>query len=403
MLAHSPPLPLIIDHLYGNDDITAEDEEGIILALQHRDRVRRIRLVKPIPILQKLISDLDGEFPILEYMLIQHQRFQSPLIKHNTNLSLPETFRAPHLCHLMLMNFAIPIGSPLLTNMGNLVTLSLQMIPPSAYFHPDALLQRLSLIPQLETIGVTFGSYYPSGDVKRQLLRSPMTRVTHPNLRWLGFRGASAYLEALLPWVTAPLLEKLQLLFFEELTYSFPHLQQFMSTAENLRLETATLSFHEDCLSVVVSPHEGTERPSYALGMNFSGRRFDWQLASTARALHTLRPAFSTVEHLTLAYERGSISPEWNDEADRTQWRELLGSFGGVKTLRVGRHYRLIKQLSRALQPGEGESPTELFPELRELDTTSDLGTGTPTHAFTVFIDSRQKAGRPVTMVYSGS
>jgi hypothetical protein len=46
MLAHSPPaIPLIIDHFDDEyQDLTAEDEKGIILALQHRDRVRRIRI-----------------------------------------------------------------------------------------------------------------------------------------------------------------------------------------------------------------------------------------------------------------------------------------------------------------------------------------------------------------------
>jgi hypothetical protein len=70
-----------------------------------------------------------------------------------------------------------------------------------------------------------------------------MTRVTLPNLRWLGFRGTSAYLEALLPWVTIPLLEKLQVYFFNRMIYSIPHLRQFMSTAGNLRLKTATVTF----------------------------------------------------------------------------------------------------------------------------------------------------------------
>src|SRR6266446_2500314 len=113
MLAHSPHLPIIIDHLDQYDGITAKDEEGIIHALQHRDRVRRIRLAKPIPILEKLIITLDGEFPILEYLFIEDQPYQLPVA--DRNLNLPETFRAPHLRHILLSNFVIPIGSPLVT------------------------------------------------------------------------------------------------------------------------------------------------------------------------------------------------------------------------------------------------------------------------------------------------
>jgi hypothetical protein len=393
MLAHSPPLPLIIDHLDQHNDITAADEQGITLALQHRDRVRRIRLKKPVPILQKLIMALDGEFPILEYLSIIHQRYRRPSIEHNTRLNLPETFRAPHLRHIVLMSFAIPIGSPLLTTTGNLVTLSLNSIPPSAYFHPNALLQRLSLMPQLEILGILFNSHFPSRDIERQLFRTPIvSRATLPNLRWFGFQGASAYLEALIPCVTMPLIERLQVSFFNQLTYSIPHLQQFMGTAENLRLNSATLTFLLDHLTLVVYPHKGARM--FTLVMAISGRHLDWQVASTAQVLQTLRTVFSAVEHFTLESKRHLISSEWKNEADRAQWRELLGTFDNVKTLLVDDE--LVEQISRSLQPGDGESPTDLLPELQELSYPAR----SPENAFTPFVDARQKADRPVTVIH---
>jgi hypothetical protein len=77
------------------DVLTPEDEEGIILALQHRDRVRRIRIRKPVSILQKLIIALDGEFPILEFLLIEHQRYHRPLIDYITNLNFQKHFGHP--------------------------------------------------------------------------------------------------------------------------------------------------------------------------------------------------------------------------------------------------------------------------------------------------------------------
>jgi hypothetical protein len=126
--------------------------------------------------------------------------------------------------------------------------------------------------------------------------------------------------------------------------------------------------------------------------MLLGGRRLDWQVTSAA-ALGTVS---SSVEHLTLETDRPFISSESDDEADHTQWRELLGSFGNVKTLQVG--YGLVEQLSRALQPGEGESPTELLPELQEL---SYFSTGASLDEFTPFIDAFQNAGRPITVVRS--
>ena len=392
MLAHSPPnIPLIIDH-YDEDyqDLIAEDEEGIILALKHSDRVRRIRLLKPIPILQRIIIALDGEFPILEFLSIEHQRRHRPVIEKIPNLNFPETFRAPHLHQLVLRNFATPIESPPLTGMGNLVTLFLAKIPSSVCFHPNALLQRLSLLPQLETLVIGFNL---SRDVERELLRTPITtRVTLPNLRLLGFRGASTYMEALLPWVTIPLLEKLQICFFNQMIYSIPHLQQFMSTAGNLRFKAATFRLDEDCLTVEAHPYKGAKLSTFF--MELGGKHLDWQVVSAAQVFHTLRTVFSAVEHLILDYDRHDISSEWNDHANRTHWRELLGSFDKAKTLRV--EFGLVEQVSRALQPGEGESPTELFPELQELSYSSE---GSARNVFALFIDARQKAGRPITAV----
>ena len=63
MLAHSPPLPLFIDYVDKHHDITSEDEEGILLALQHHDRVRWIRFIMPIPALQKVIIALGIGIP----------------------------------------------------------------------------------------------------------------------------------------------------------------------------------------------------------------------------------------------------------------------------------------------------------------------------------------------------
>jgi hypothetical protein len=100
MLAHSPLLPLIID--YGDEDreATAQDEEGIFLALRRRRRVRCIRLWMHLSKLQKLVMAMDGEFSTLEYLYIK------PVTDDDNSLILPETFRAPHLRRFSLRDVA---------------------------------------------------------------------------------------------------------------------------------------------------------------------------------------------------------------------------------------------------------------------------------------------------------
>ena len=179
MLAHRPPLPLIIDYI-GDHDITAREKEGILVALRKRDRVRRIRLQIPVLDLETLVVALDEEFPMLEYLAI------APPVTYGTSLMLPKTFQAPHLRHLMISNTAFFRGSPLFTTAACLVTPSLVWVDPSTYLYPGDLLQHLSCVPQLEKLQISFDCPLPPKTLRRMLHMPIMTHATFPNLRRLG-------------------------------------------------------------------------------------------------------------------------------------------------------------------------------------------------------------------------
>ena len=211
-----------------------------------------------------------------------------------------------------------------------------------------------------------------------------MTRVMLPNLRWLGYQGTSAYLEALLPWVTIPLLEMLQVYFFNRLIYSIPRLEQFLSTARNLRLKTTTVTFDEDFLSVMGYLDNGAKM--YSLDMKLGGKLLDWQVVSAVQVFQPLKEVFCAVEHLTLEYDRDIIPSEWVNQADHAQWREVLGSLSNVKNLFMDGE--LVGKLSRALEPGEGGSSTELLPELQELSSSAKASS---LDVFTLFVYTVRK------------
>ena len=100
MLAHSSHLPIVLDYIDQNHDITAEDEGGVMLALQQRHRVRHIRLLMPGSNLQKLVPAIDGEFPMLDSLSLAFSQEDPDKI----NLKLPKTLQAPQLRVLVLTN-----------------------------------------------------------------------------------------------------------------------------------------------------------------------------------------------------------------------------------------------------------------------------------------------------------
>ena len=385
MLAHSPPLPLVVDYTEKGRNITTDDEEGIILALKQHERVLRVRL--KVTSQRKFLAAMDEEYPILEYLIIG-----PPDEDNNTTLIFPETFRAPHLPHFRPRGFALPIGSRLLTTSVGLVTLSLVMLHPSTYFHPNNLLQWVALMPQLETLSIYFEFSIPNRDVKRQLTHAPVIApVTLPNLHHFLFRGVSTYLDALVHRITAPRLAKLDIDFFSQLTFSVPRLPEFINSTENLRSESATFKFFGEYVSVAVYPRE---LRVYSLGILVDGWHLDWQVSSMAKISDLFSQVFSAVGHLTLDHEEHSQSSEEHNKVERTEWRNFLRPFSKVKTLRI--YDGLVEELSRCLELEDGELPLELLPELQELRYSGSGDTGDP---FTSFINARQNTGRPVTLV----
>ena len=388
MLAHSPPFPLIIHYAMKGRDITTDDEQGIIFALKQRGRVLRVRLsTLDTSLLVKIIAVMDEEYSILEYLIIE-----PPSEDNSTIFAFPETLQAPHLRLLALRGFTLPMGSRLLTTAVSLVTLYLVMVHPSTHFHPNTLVQWISLMPQLETLTIYFKLSIHSRNVVVQHTHTPIIApVTLPNLHYFQFHGVSTYLEALVHRITTPRLEKLNVDFFNQLTFSVPCLVEFMNTTENLRFDTAAFRFSNRRVRVEVSCRGET---GYAFCIRIFCWHLDWQVSSMAQISNSLSQMFSAVEHLSLQHEVHRQSSEEHNEVDRTEWRRLLRPFRNVKTFRI--ENGLVKDLSHCLQLDDGELPLELLPELQELTYSGSGDTG---DAFTSFVDARRNAGHPVTLV----
>jgi hypothetical protein len=278
-----------------------------------------------------------------------------------------------------------------MTAMG-IVTLSIFMRQPSTYFQPNTLVEWISFMPQLDTLLISFLSPVPNRYVGRQLTHTPlMTQVTLPNLRSFGFRGVSAYLEAVVHRITAPRLEKLAVQFFKQLTFSVPRLVQFMNTTENLRFDSSKVVFSGN---EVYAKLYREEDEAYVLSVSVFCWHLDWQVSFVAQFFDSRGQIFPAVEKLALYHKVHNRSSEEHNHVDHAEWHKLLRSFNNVKNLRV--EDGLAEKLSRSLLLDNGELPPGLLPELQELTYSGNDNTG---DAFTPFIDARLKAGLPVNLV----
>jgi hypothetical protein len=254
------------------------------------------------------------------------------------------------------------------------------------------LLQTLSLLPHLELLDIGFRSPISKRDIERQLLQSPITtHITLPNLHHFRFTGVSIYLEALLPHVTTPRLETLNVQYFNQLTFSVPRLLQFMTTVENFSFNRVKFLFHHEAVAVFVHPTVETGISRHFVDVHCG--HLDWQVSSVAQIFNVLSPLFSDVVDLALDYREHTSSSESHNQVDRTQWRDLLRAFRNVKKLRV--HNGLVRDLSRCLQL-DGEPPLELLPELTELVCPAG---SVNDKTFSAFIDEREVAGQPVKLI----
>ena len=401
MLAHSPPLPLAIDFFHTHRDITTEDEKEIFLALERRDRVRRVRLlIPPRDMMWNLIWAIGEEYPVLGCLIMT---LNVP-VGYQMARELPR-LQAPRLRHLILRGFMLPIKSRLLATAVGLVTLCLDMYRHNN-FQPDTLLQILlsiSLMPQLETL--LFVLPHRNMGLRFRVLDALfMTQqVTLPNLRRLVLEGFSECTEAVVRHIAAPLLETLDIRFFDQLmlTVRLPCLFQFVNTTENIRFDCAKFKFFGEGSRVDFYPR--TEAKTHSLSIYVHNDHLRWQVSALAEIFNsTIFPSqiFSTVEHLTLEQRVHRSTSERHKEVDRTKWRNLLRPFSNAKTLHVDDG--LANVLFRIFPP-EYESPDngklalELLPGLEELTYCGWLRSNDTAFTSSI-IDTRQNAGHLVTL-----
>jgi len=403
MLSHSPPFPLIIDY-DGRQPLSAKDEEGALLALQKHDRVRYIHLYASTTVLDKLFAAMNGPFLLLEdlELFIEHSNADEDESEGDKpgRPRLPQSFQAPHLRQLDLSRVGdvTEVRLPLLTSLISLVHLALVGIPTSSYLPLDYLASCLSLMPQLEYIGLVFEIYILSDDTAREPTDPPnVKQIPLPNLTGIFFQGDSSYLEGLAAQITAPHITTFNATFYDQPS-SIPHLSDLLITAAGLRFPIACIKFPGTCIddpnvAICMASSEqtlGRQSNFPPVRIVFPSRSLYAQVVSTGKICAALTPILSAVERLHLGFDGTRWWFPHERRIENARWHDLLRPFCQVEKLQVD---ATLWDLSLALSPNDNGPSSEILPQLRKILRSDDARFR---DAFDGFIAARQDAGQHI-------
>ena len=392
-----PALPIVV---VGDCYDTPDDEkwvDSIAAVFEHIDRICELNLFGMQSWqLEKVLAAMQQPFPALTRLSLHP-------INCETAPVIPESFlggSAPQLRSLNLDSVLFPGLPKLLLSATHLVYLTLWNIPHSGYISPETMVNCLSVLTRLDQLNIRFDS--PRSCPYRRSRRPPLpTRTLLPVLTRLVFKGVSEYLEDLVARIDAPLLNSLTTIFFRQLTFDTPQVNQFISRcAPNFKtFDSAILDFLDDSGNISITLHPPQEEYiSKMLKFGTLCKQPDWQLSFLTQICSLSFPQvlISAVEYLRIEDYYPILARPWQDDIEGSQWLELLHPFTGVKTLYISRKF--TPRVAPALQELVGERVTEVLPALETLYLRDPFLSGVQ-DTFGKFLTARQLAGRPVSVL----
>jgi len=388
-LAAWPPLPIVIKQ---SPSLTSKWGEGddIFAALGHSDRICEIALTLPSSQLEIVIAAMQKTFVVLKWLQLRAVDRKAPAIS--------DSFlggSALHLRHLRLIHIPLPfpVIRKLFLSAPNLVTLILRDIPHSGYISPEEMVTCLSALTRLEILAIIFQS--SQSRPPREGRHLPPTRSVFPALTKLTFNGASEYLEDLVTWIGAPLLDYFFIIFFHELIFDTPQLFQFISRTPKLKACDQARVIFTDSRVVITLP--GRDNLGFVLGITCRQPGSGWQLSSLAQICRSSFPQalFPMLERLYL-FEYEYLKPTWQDDLEDSQWLDLLHPFTTVKNLYLSQVF--VPHIVQTLQAPVEERVTEVLPNLQSVFLEDREGLGFVPEAMQQFIAARQLSSRSIAI-----
>jgi F-box-like len=330
-----PALPIVMQYAGSSSPnslpMAARDEDNIIVALQHPDRICTIELTVTTRLLERLATLAQDPFPTLKHLELTTQ--------NETGLILPsESFRGPFpsLRVLHVTRIGFPALQQLLMSAENIVSLHLEALPSSGYISPEALLIFFPVMKRLEKLHLHFLSPI-SRPISGGNKPAPQRRAVLPALGDFAFHGTSEDLECLSSSIDAPVLEYIDITFFNQATmFHTPQFVQFLCRTETQRSHDEAKVYCSATDIFISLTQEG--RP-HRMGLRVQCMPLDWQLSCMAELCDNLSLIISDVRDLHI--DASSPFPSEQDDMDPLPLLELFRHFSNVTRLFLARNVEM--------------------------------------------------------------
>ena len=377
-----PSFPITISDFHcGNSN---EDEDNLIAALEHSDRVSEVALEVAGSQLGTFTMVMHKPFPVLTSLYIASEDANTPV--------LPAEFlggSAPCLQCIYLDGIPYPSLPTLLLFANDLVSLRLRNIPQTGYVTPEALAVGLAAVPRLNELNLEFQSATPRPD---SIPPHRLTRIVLTFLANFTFEGASEYLEDLVSRIDAPQLKDFFVYYLNQLVdFRVIELPKFINRSVGAKLthgRYARVTF--DSGRVTFHTSHFSNDPSAAITIFCKG--IDWQVSHVAQVLSEFSVTLSNVGHLKL--EDQLEDDHQIDGTEDVEWLHLLHRFATAQSLYVSR--KLAAHVALALEQVTWETVAGVLPSLEMIYLA-----GQPESSIEKFIAACTTSGLSVTVVSS--
>lgn len=374
--------------------LTSKDEDNVIAALEHADRICELNVPMTDSLLAKSAALLQASFPTLQTLRLGPQETSRPLI-------LPVGFLggdAPRMRDIHLTSTAFSALPLLIQSARELVSLQLDEVPNSGHFSPEALAVGLSATTQLKQLKLYFQPQSHRPDQTRTPL-PPKSRSMLPALTEIHFRGNSDYFEDLVSRIDAPAVEQVDINFLDLNTFDTPQLAQFIDRTRTLRSPHHTsFRLSEDDITIThnfrLAPPSSSS--SGTIRLQISCDDVDRQMSILVHVGRQFSRLLSSVETLDANGSQMLFSLRDPRETDSAKWLELLRHFRGVRKLEIAG--ALVPNIASALEQVTGNVARGILPLLRDFHL--DVPHVSMSPSIEPFIAARRPSAHPVTVHY---